>query len=111
MPLKSKNVYKRILNINLTSVSSLSLCAEILWRDWEDLSAQVCIPEEGSETGSLFEFRVMSYNILAQDLIEQSPHLYMHCHPDILNWNYRLTNLFQEIQHWDPDVSITCPSI
>ncbi|XP_066483702.1 protein angel homolog 1 isoform X1 [Tiliqua scincoides] len=77
---------------------------EILWRDWEDLSAQVCIPEEGAETESLFEFRVMSYNILAQDLIEQSPHLYMHCHPDILNWNYRLTNLFQEIQHWDPDI-------
>ncbi|XP_053139155.1 protein angel homolog 1 isoform X2 [Hemicordylus capensis] len=77
---------------------------EILWRDWEDLSAQDCIPEEGPEAGSLFEFRVMSYNILAQDLIEQSPHLYMHCHPDILNWSYRLTNLLQEIQHWDPDV-------
>ncbi|XP_020649551.3 protein angel homolog 1 isoform X1 [Pogona vitticeps] len=76
---------------------------EILWRDWEDLSA-FCIPELGSEAGCLFEFRVMSYNILAQDLIEQSPHLYMHCHPDILNWSYRLTNLLQEIQHWDPDV-------
>ncbi|XP_042319522.1 protein angel homolog 1 isoform X1 [Sceloporus undulatus] len=77
---------------------------EILWRDWEDLSAQACIPELGLEAGSLFEFRVMSYNILAQDLIEQSPHLYMHCHPDILNWSYRLTNLLQEIQHWDPDI-------
>ncbi|XP_061467803.1 protein angel homolog 1 [Rhineura floridana] len=77
---------------------------EILWRDWEDLSAQTCIPELGSETGFLFEFRVMSYNILAQDLIEQSPHLYMHCHPDIMNWSYRFTNLLQEIQHWDPDI-------
>ncbi|XP_008118933.1 protein angel homolog 1 isoform X1 [Anolis carolinensis] len=77
---------------------------EILWRDWEDLSAQACIPELGSDGSSLFEFRVMSYNILAQDLIEQSPHLYMHCHPDILNWSYRLTNILQEIQHWDPDI-------
>ncbi|KAF7251564.1 hypothetical protein EYD10_02768, partial [Varanus komodoensis] len=75
---------------------------EILWRDWEDLSAQACIPDLGSE--GFFEFRVMSYNILSQDLIEQTPHLYMHCHPDILNWTYRFTNLLQEIQHWDPDV-------
>ncbi|XP_032998214.1 protein angel homolog 1 isoform X2 [Lacerta agilis] len=77
---------------------------EILWRDWEDLYAQACIPELSSEAGSLFEFRVMSYNILAQDLIEQSPHLYMHCHPDIMNWSYRFTNLLQEIQHWDPEI-------
>lgn len=47
----------------------------------------------------------MSYNILAQDLVEQGPDLYLHCQPDILNWNYRLPNILQEIQHWDPDVS------
>ncbi|XP_072720440.1 protein angel homolog 1 isoform X3 [Ciconia boyciana] len=46
----------------------------------------------------------MSYNILAQDLVEQGLDLYLHCHPDVLNWNYRLPNLLQEIQHWDPDV-------
>lgn len=47
----------------------------------------------------------MSYNILAQDLMQQSSELYLHCHPDILNWNYRFANLLQEFQHWDPDVS------
>lgn len=47
----------------------------------------------------------MSYNILAQDLMQQSSELYLHCHPDILNWNYRFANLMQEFQHWDPDVS------
>ncbi|XP_074852832.1 protein angel homolog 1 isoform X1 [Carettochelys insculpta] len=77
---------------------------EILWRDWEDLSSQLVVPELGSDNGPLFEFRVMSYNILAQDLVEQSPDLYQHCHPDILDWSYRLPNLLQEIQHWDPDV-------
>ncbi|NWV36928.1 ANGE1 protein, partial [Grantiella picta] len=77
---------------------------EILWRDWEDLSVQPCVLEQISENTSLFEFRVMSYNILAQDLVEQGLDLYVHCHPDILNWNYRLPNLLQEIQHWDPDV-------
>ncbi|NXA84232.1 ANGE1 protein, partial [Thryothorus ludovicianus] len=77
---------------------------EILWRDWEDLSVQPCVLEQVSKNASLFEFRVMSYNILAQDLVEQGLDLYVHCHPDILNWNYRLPNLLQEIQHWDPDV-------
>ncbi|XP_039394955.1 protein angel homolog 1 isoform X6 [Mauremys reevesii] len=77
---------------------------EILWRDWEDLCIQLAVPELGSENGPLFEFRVMSYNILAQDLVEQSPDLYLHCQPDILDWSYRLPNLLQEIQHWDPDV-------
>ncbi|NXR22452.1 ANGE1 protein, partial [Cinclus mexicanus] len=77
---------------------------EILWRDWEDLSVQPCVLEHVSKNTSLFEFRVMSYNILAQDLVEQGLDLYVHCHPDILSWNYRLPNLLQEIQHWDPDV-------
>ncbi|XP_074724567.1 protein angel homolog 1 isoform X1 [Strix uralensis] len=77
---------------------------EILWRDWEDLSVQPCVLEQVSKNTSLFEFRVMSYNILAQDLVEQGLDLYLHCHPDILNWNYRYPNLLQEIQHWDPDV-------
>ena len=82
---------------------------EILWRDWEDLSIQPCVLEQVSKNTPLFEFRVMSYNILAQDLVEQGIDLYLHCHPDILNWNYRLPNLLQEIQHWDPDVSINKP--
>ncbi|NXY15631.1 ANGE1 protein, partial [Atrichornis clamosus] len=77
---------------------------EILWRDWEDLSVQPCVLEQVSKNTPLFEFRVMSYNILAQDLVEQGLDLYVHCNPDILNWNYRLPNLLQEIQHWDPDV-------
>ncbi|NXK88030.1 ANGE1 protein, partial [Formicarius rufipectus] len=77
---------------------------EILWRDWEDLCVQPCVLEQVSKNTALFEFRVMSYNILAQDLVEQGFDLYVHCHPDILNWNYRLPNLLQEIQHWDPDV-------
>lgn len=37
--------------------------------------------------------------------MQQSSELYLHCHPDILNWNYRFANLMQEFQHWDPDVS------
>lgn len=79
--------------------------AEILWREWEDLSSQ--LDAQGLETGDgpQFQFTLMSYNILAQDLMQQSSELYLHCHPDILSWNYRFANLMQEFQHWDPDVS------
>lgn len=86
--------------------SSLDPFAEILWREWEDFSTQ---PDaEGLEAGDgpQFQFTLMSYNILAQDLMQQSSELYLHCHPDILNWNYRFANLMQEFQHWDPDVSV-----
>ncbi|XP_028922594.1 protein angel homolog 1 isoform X2 [Ornithorhynchus anatinus] len=78
---------------------------EILWREWEELSPQ---PEaqQGLQSGksSAFQFTVMSYNILAQDLVHQCPELYLHCHPDILSWDYRFANLLQEFQHWDPDI-------
>ncbi|XP_036887167.1 protein angel homolog 1 isoform X3 [Sturnira hondurensis] len=77
---------------------------EILWREWEDLSSQ--LDPQGLEAGDgpQFQFTLMSYNILAQDLMQQSSELYLHCHPDILSWNYRFANLMQEFQHWDPDI-------
>ncbi|XP_069494122.1 protein angel homolog 1 isoform X2 [Ambystoma mexicanum] len=76
---------------------------EILWRDWEYFSLLTsCELNSGGVTQ--FEFTVMSYNILAQDLVQQSPELYLHCHPDILSWDYRYQNILQELQHWDPDI-------
>ncbi|XP_030070615.1 protein angel homolog 1 isoform X1 [Microcaecilia unicolor] len=91
------------------SLPEAILYHEILWRDWEDLSLQShCCPDgmqaRDAGSGVQFEFTLMSYNILAQDLVEQSPELYVHCHPDILSWSYRFQNILQELQHWDPDI-------
>ncbi|XP_070272269.1 protein angel homolog 1 isoform X2 [Myotis yumanensis] len=77
---------------------------EILWREWEDFSTQLDAQGLEAGDGPQFQFTLMSYNILAQDLMQQSSELYLHCHPDILNWNYRFANLMQEFQHWDPDI-------
>ncbi|XP_045434356.1 protein angel homolog 1 isoform X5 [Pipistrellus kuhlii] len=77
---------------------------EILWREWEDFSTQLDMQGLEAGDGPQFQFTLMSYNILAQDLMQQSSELYLHCHPDILNWNYRFANLMQEFQHWDPDI-------
>lgn len=76
-----------------------------MWREWEDFSTQPDAQGLEAGDGPQFQFTLMSYNILAQDLMQQSSELYLHCHPDILSWNYRFANLMQEFQHWDPDVS------
>ncbi|XP_068608178.1 protein angel homolog 1 [Brachionichthys hirsutus] len=50
------------------------------------------------------DFTVMSYNILAQDLLEAHPELYAHCPPEVLDWNYRRHILLEEILKWTPDI-------
>lgn len=53
----------------------------------------------------MFDFSVMSYNILSQDLLQDNAYLYRHCYPAVLPWNHRLPNLLAEIQQHDADVS------
>ncbi|XP_068110597.1 protein angel homolog 1 [Hyperolius riggenbachi] len=71
---------------------------EILWRDWQDLYDLATL------TDKQFDFTVLSYNILSQDLIGQNPHLYLHCPPSTLHWDYRWPNILQELQHWEADI-------
>lgn len=52
-------------------------------------------------------FTVMSYNILAQDLLEANEDLYRHSPSKVLDWSFRRTLLVKEIQKWAPDVSQT----
>lgn len=55
--------------------------------------------------GPAFDFSVVSYNILSQELLEDNAYLYRHCHPAVLPWSHRLPNLLAEIQRLDADVS------
>lgn len=57
------------------------------------------------DPGSKFDFTVMSYNILAQDLLETNSELYLHCSEAVLAWDIRLQNILRELQTWEPDVS------
>ncbi|XP_028844782.1 protein angel homolog 1 isoform X2 [Denticeps clupeoides] len=74
---------------------------QVVWRVWEDLT-ETCPFDP--DHGSSFEFTVMSYNILAQDLLEANRELYVHCPEEVLEWNLRVQNILQEIQMWDPDI-------
>uniref|UniRef100_UPI0037E6FFF4 protein angel homolog 1 n=1 Tax=Semicossyphus pulcher TaxID=241346 RepID=UPI0037E6FFF4 len=50
------------------------------------------------------DFTVMSYNILAQDLLEANEELYTHCPLEVLDWSYRCKLLIEEILKWAPDI-------
>ncbi|CAM4651399.1 unnamed protein product [Leuciscus chuanchicus] len=75
---------------------------EVTWRVWEDFSE--------SRTGAFvdaadaFDFSIMSYNILAQDLLEANPGLYTHCPEEVLAWDARLWTILKELQIWQPDI-------
>jgi len=51
-----------------------------------------------------FKFSVASYNILAQDLLEQHFHLYHHCDERHLRWPYRRKNIMHQLNKNNPDV-------
>lgn len=71
-----------------------------LQRHWESCSTEPQPPGDSS----IFDFSVMSYNILSQELLQDNAYLYRHCDPGVLPWQYRLPNLLAEIQQHDADV-------
>lgn len=73
-----------------------------LQRRWETLACSRGVqPPVGS---TVFEFSVMSYNILSQELLEDNAYLYRHCDPAVLPWMRRLPNLLAEIRQLDADI-------
>ncbi|KAI1895495.1 hypothetical protein AGOR_G00106850 [Albula goreensis] len=81
---------------------------EVVWRVWENLSEPHIESEHlqgaGLDPQKLFEFTIMSYNILAQDLLEANQDLYQHCAPEVLAWEFRLQNILREFEQWDADI-------
>ncbi|XP_053370799.1 protein angel homolog 2 isoform X1 [Clarias gariepinus] len=70
-----------------------------LKRQWEELT-------ESCETTSVgaFDFSVMSYNILSQELLLSNTYLYRHCNPYVLQWHHRFSNLIAELEHHSADI-------
>ncbi|NXJ60358.1 ANGE2 protein, partial [Rostratula benghalensis] len=60
--------------------------------------------QSSTESEAKFDFTVMSYNILSQNLLEDNSHLYKHCRQRLLIWTYRFPNILQEIKQLDADV-------
>ncbi|XP_069464647.1 protein angel homolog 2 [Ambystoma mexicanum] len=86
----------------------------IVQRHWEDfchhykdntnnLGDQYLHQEQFASTEK-FDFSVMSYNILSQDLLEDNAFLYRHCRQPVLFWSFRLPNLLREFREFNADV-------
>ncbi|XP_036943188.1 protein angel homolog 2 isoform X3 [Acanthopagrus latus] len=74
-----------------------------LQRHWESLP--VCGTDiHPPGVSKAFDFSVMSYNILSQELLQDNAYLYRHCHPSVLQWDCRLPNLLAEIQQHNADI-------
>ncbi|XP_026331900.1 protein angel homolog 2 isoform X2 [Hyposmocoma kahamanoa] len=67
------------------------------FRIWEPVSKR-------SDDGKVFKFKVVSYNVLAQYLLECHPYLYTECAPYNLKWNVRAAKLYDEIMKLAPDI-------
>lgn len=81
----------------------------VTWRVWEDVDESASAAEPAlipvPFTKASMDFTVMSYNILADDLLEANQDLYTHCPLEVLDWSYRCSLLLEEILKWSPDVS------
>ncbi|XP_029901148.1 protein angel homolog 1 isoform X2 [Myripristis murdjan] len=81
---------------------------EVMWRIWEEVGESSASAEPAytcfQDRSALFDFTVMSYNILAQDLLETHQELYSHCPLEVLQWTYRCHLLLEEILKWAPDI-------
>lgn len=74
-----------------------------LQRHWE--ASPACTTKPYPPGGSTsFDFSVLSYNILSQELLQDNVYLYQHCNPNVLSWDYRLPNLLSEIQKYNADI-------
>ena len=82
----------------------------VMWRVWQEMDESEPAAEPTlipfPSTKASMDFTVMSYNILAQDLLEAHEELYVHCPLEVLDWSYRCSLVLEEIMKWAPDVSL-----
>ncbi|KAM4041156.1 protein angel homolog 2 isoform 2-T2 [Anomaloglossus baeobatrachus] len=72
----------------------------VVKRRWEDFGHH----SQDAASKETFDFTVVSYNILSQDLLEDNSSLYSHCRRPYLFWNYRLPNILRELQEMNADI-------
>ncbi|KAM6964897.1 protein angel homolog 2 [Aplochiton taeniatus] len=77
---------------------------QCLYRYWDSSPCSTALAPPGGVSDHRFDFSVLSYNILSQDLLQDNHYLYHHCDPRALSWDHRLYGLLREISHHDADV-------
>ncbi|KAG5846585.1 hypothetical protein ANANG_G00116550 [Anguilla anguilla] len=70
-------------------------------RQWEDFSH---LYKRRSKSDPPFDFSVMSYNILSQQLLQENAYLYKHCPSSVLDWSHRFPNILKELELHNADI-------
>ena len=74
-------------------------------RQWEEFSHLYRSKSHGANPSQPFDFSVMSYNILSQQLLQENEYLYKHCHSSVLDWKHRFPSILKELKLHNADVS------
>lgn len=93
-------------NVSSIEVPNRTSAIPELKRHWEDLS-HLCKAAPSVNRGQQkwpFDFSVMSYNILSQDLLCDNTYLYRHCNPPVLDWRNRFPNIIKELEQYSADI-------
>ncbi|XP_041986788.1 protein angel homolog 2-like isoform X2 [Aricia agestis] len=69
------------------------------FRLWEPVNVT-----NDTQNGDALRFKLVSYNVLAQYLLECHPYLYTECSQRNLSWNVRAAKLYDEILQLAPDI-------
>lgn len=83
----------------------------MLPRRWEDTwlgkkTKSLKLNRQKKQKTQEVEFTIMTYNILAQRLLEDHHHLYGSSSPSATDWNLRRRRLVAEISYHRPDVGV-----
>ena len=76
-----------------------------LVRDWEMTQSGISHRQYGTNPDCGMVFKVMSYNVLSQDLLDRHPYLYTGLREQDLCWESRQQSLINEIVLHNADVS------
>ncbi|XP_028895675.2 protein angel isoform X1 [Zeugodacus cucurbitae] len=92
------NIFEQVWHFQAQSISRWTF-ANKMGRRWERVKS-----EAETSIGNSKTFTLLSYNILAQDLLAEHLHLYIGIEPSMLRWDHRLFRLREEIQYVKPDI-------
>jgi len=84
----------------------------LLNRQWLESEFGNCSDDgqEKSKDNRYMEFKMATYNVLAQNLLEDNIYLYGHCKSETLMWAYRRDRLLRELVLHQPDI-LCCQEI
>ena len=96
---------KKIFTRHLSSkFMNVEVIVDNVWKHRNWLETDLGRKLKHNQDPENFEFSLMTYNILSQDLISNFKELYYHCSSSSLNWTHRGERICKELKEANPDI-------